>query len=139
MHPLVLRQSPSPKQVEASIALWHLTMSLGAGMQVGEALAWCGVQLLQDERLRAICSKKKVAACDPGLSQDSSLRLLAAAQQASAGSFRSLRDFQKAVKRCAALSTSPRSQGNVAALSDQVDSWCYSIAAALKLGQHEAA
>ena len=105
-------------------------------LQVEEALQWCGVQLLRDDRLKFVLSGMSLEECNA--SKDPCPRLAALAAEASNGTYKSLQDFEIAAKQClvAGSMVSGRYQASYAisvALCDLIAMWCYSIARALKL------
>ena len=109
---------------------------LTVGLQVEEALRWCGIQLLRDERLRYVLSGMSLE--ERNASKDPCPRLAAVAAEASNGAYKSLQDFEIAAKQCLVAGSKiggrhVASHAISVALSDLIAMWCYSIARALKL------
>ena len=105
-------------------------------MQEVQAVAWCGDQLLQDERLGALCRRRRADRGAAGRTEEPFTGLLTVAQQASTGAFDSMLEFQTAVKQtvqCCMKAETGRltSQTVLASAEDALDTWCHSIAGAL--------
>ncbi|CAK0741288.1 hypothetical protein CVIRNUC_001313 [Coccomyxa viridis] len=119
--------APDAAQLQSSKALQT---------KVEEALQWCGIQLLRDERLKYVLSGMTLE--ERYASKDPCPRLAAVAAEASNGAYKSLQDFEIAAKQCLVAGSKiggrhPASHAISVALCDLIAMWCYSIARALKL------
>ena len=104
-------------------------------MQVVQAVAWCGDQLLRNERLGALCRRRRADRGAAGRIEEPFTDLLTVAQQASTGAFDSMLEFQTAVKQtlqCCVKAERGQvtSQTVLASTEDALDTWCHSIASA---------
>ncbi len=135
----------SSSELDCSVLVFHhrivssrLSSNQLCLVQVQESIAWCGIQLSADERLRALCKGTGSNARSSQSSQETASGLMTVAQQARTGVFESLQVFQAAAMQAVGLplsahSSPGRSQSVLSAVLDEIDCWCYSIATALKI------